>query len=206
VATPTSFSLPQTQRAFQQWSSITGHGWDSAEWGEVWQALEDCDLLRADRVPERALFDLPETRLGDTRNVVHLRAAIVAGALLHDDETVTDPATGTEVVAALLPCLYNDLVTYYSYGELLASLMRDLPTRCLSIHASPSAALADLLRATPGEVAADAPAGLAAVIMEVALCDDRIAETVFARLSTDPAQATTVIPLSSGRWLRFRCG
>lgn len=206
----TRFSLPETHAAFGEWSRLTGHDWDSPEWGEVLASLESCDLLAADRLPQRGLFDPPDMQLGDAPQVRRLRAAIVASARLHDSGWGHDLATSAQIVAAVLDRFYTDSDTY-PLGALVDRLTGELPRRVRGLAASPCEALEGLLAVDAMACLSRRPyslgsPSLVAVVLAEAESHDLFAERIFNRLALDPAWSLALLTLGDGRCLLYRCG
>lgn len=206
----TRFSLPETHAAFGEWSRLTGYGWDSPEWGEVLASLESCDLLAADRLPQRGLFDPPDLQLGDAPLVRRLRAVIVASARLHDGGWGHDLATSAQIVAAVLDRFYTDSDTY-PLAPLVERLTGELPRRVRGLAASPSEALEGLLAVdamaclSRRPYSCDSPS-LAAVVLAEAEANDRFAECIFQRLALNPGWELALLTLGDGRSLLYHVG
>lgn len=201
------FTLPETHAAFAEWSRLTGCGWDSLEWGEVLAALESCDLLAADRLPQHGLFDPPDLSLGDAPQVQRLRAAIVGSARLHSSGWGHDLATSALIVAAVLDRFYPDRVLP-PFDDLMESLTAALPARVHGLAATPSEALtgllgADALAGVVRHYASDLPV-LLRVVMDEAQADDRFAERVFDRLASASVWGVVLLALGDGRCLLYR--
>lgn len=208
--TVTKFTLPETHAAFGEWSRVTGYDWDSSEWGEVLASLDSCDLLVADRLPQRGLFDPPDLHLGDAPQVRRLRAAIVASARLHDGGWGHDLATSAQIVAAVLDRFYTDSDTS-PLPALIEHLVDELPRRVRVVAATPSAALAAQLAVDGMACLARRPyslgePSLAGLVLAEAETNDRFAECVFQRLALNPAWSLALLTLGDGRALLYHCG
>lgn len=199
MPTLAKFTLPETHAAFAEWSRLTGHDWDSPEWGEVMAALDSCNLLRVDRVPQRALFDPPDLPLGDTREVRQLRAVIVGSARLCAAGWEHDLATSATIVAAVLT---NSLYSAESdtFDELLLRVEVDVPARLRVLVDSPGDALAELLAMHIKDTPLPDVVGR---IMAAARDDDAFAERLFATLGDAPGYRLELLALCDGRWLVY---
>lgn len=197
-----SFRTAEVRAAAARWREVTGLAEEGTEWGEVWQVLEQCGLLEADRAPQGSLFDAPDTPVGETGPVRELRLVLMAGAY-YSVECGVDPAVAVAVVAALLRHEFSDLGL--TVEQELTLLRMEVPARVVAVSDTPAEALAVPLMGVTAAVE-DLPAlpELVAVVLSEATRDDGFARRVFARLAADPRWRTKLVELCHGQWLTYR--
>lgn len=208
------FTLTENQKVFEMWREATGLDEDSPEWGEVWSVLEQAGLLRADQVPQPALFDDPQLAEVDAAEGRRLRLALLTGASVAA-KIERNIAVATAMVVALqdheladsgLELVHEVLLAEAKFMQ-ITGVVCDSPGDGLQWLLGHQHVTGWVLAYWQGGSGTRTPARDAACELLIALIEestrnDSFAAQVFDHLDGDGG--FRLLPLAHGQWLAYR--